>query len=57
MFRHTVDHPGFDWASLGAPSELVVHYLFSMTAEQDPVRRQAKLREYREDFQRKFPRA
>jgi hypothetical protein len=33
LFRHRIDHPGFDWASLGAPQHMVVHYLLSMTAE------------------------
>jgi hypothetical protein len=56
LFRHTVDHPGFDWAALGAAPKTKMFYLTSLTVEQDPARREAKLRAYREDFERRFSR-
>jgi hypothetical protein len=55
LFRHAVGHPGFDWAAMGAAGTTRLHYLTTLTEERDPTVRAAKLREYAEDFKKRFP--
>ncbi|MGH7280374.1 MAG: DUF6602 domain-containing protein [Polyangiaceae bacterium] len=54
LFRHAVGHPGFDWSALGAPAETRIHYVTSFTQEREAPARAAKLREYGEDFRKRF---
>jgi hypothetical protein len=49
FFRTIVPHPGFKLEDLG---KIAVRYLTSLTAENDPVRRDRLLRLYAEDFRK-----
>jgi hypothetical protein len=48
-FRHIVDHPGFDFASLQSQHQMLIQYLFSHTNETDPKKRAQKLAKYAEE--------
>jgi hypothetical protein len=54
LFRGMMDHPGFGIGDYLPKGQMKVSYLTSITTEKDPVKRQAKLDEYRklviEDF-------
>jgi hypothetical protein len=54
LFRSMVDHPGFAWNSQLPSGMTKITYLTSFTNETDPVKRQAKLREYAEKVRQEF---
>jgi hypothetical protein len=53
-FRPFVGHPGFEWMKDGAPGQMAVTYLTSVTTEQDPVLRAEKLQRYAEEVRAEF---
>jgi hypothetical protein len=53
-YRHVTAHPSFDWTSLGAAPQAEIRYVFSVTHETEPARRQAKLVEYHADARKRM---
>ena len=55
-FRGIVGHPGFMWAKDGQPGTMQLNYLTSITNETDPILREQKLAEYRQQVKPSLPR-
>ena len=49
FFRHSIDHPGFNWGTERTGKQVEVEYVTSITHEQDPGRRKFLLAMYREE--------
>jgi hypothetical protein len=56
-FRGLVGHPGFKWVKDGAPGQMHVHYITTITNEQDPNLRKKKLDRYAEEIRAQFEQA
>ena len=56
-FRGMVGHPGFQWVKDGAPGDMLLTYMTSITLEKDPVLRDRKLRAYAEEVRAEFERS
>lgn len=53
-FRGMVGHPGFQWVKDGAPGQMRIHYLTTITNEKDPVLREQKLQQYADQVRAEF---
>jgi len=53
-FRGIVGHPGFQWIKDGAPGNMFLSYITSVTSEKDPVLREQKLRKLAEEVRAEF---
>ena len=52
FFRHSIDHPGFNWSIERTGKQARIDYLTSITHEADPTKRELRLQEYREEARR-----
>jgi len=53
-FRHSIDHPGFNWSTEKSGKQVMVHYVTSITHETDPQKRQLLLAIYRDDARKRI---
>lgn len=51
-FRHSIDHPGFNWGTAETGKQVRLDYLTSVTHEMDPEKRKLRLAIYREAARR-----
>jgi hypothetical protein len=57
-FRGMVGHPGFKWVKNdGAPGDLALTYVTTLTSEKDPALREQKLKRWAEEVREEFARS
>jgi hypothetical protein len=56
-FRGMVGHPGFQWVKDGAPGNMFLTYITSVTSEKDPTLREQRLRALAEEVRTEFERS